>query len=359
MLSRDSEVPLHRQVSELLEQRISSGLYGDSSRMPTELDISRELGVSRSTLRLAFKHLEDRGLLTRGRGRGTYAKRRLPYPTDPSTPWIGIVGPSLDSILIQPVISGIESVLGPANISLRFQPTWDDASTLEATIRHAVSEGALGMLVFAAEDTIYSPAIAELVGKGYPICLFDRALQGLTTDCSMTDNVQGGHIAASHLISLGHERIAFVSRSTTSTYTVDCRRRGFRLAMELAGLQVSPSLDILGREWRQNTCSLLRSSERPTAVFALNDNVAMNLITAVREMGLSVPRDLSVVGFDGSEIGARFMTPLTSVRQNFSDIGRIAAEMLMQRIGGDTQYPRWVFSPPSLIVRQSCGAGSR
>ena len=192
-----------------------------------------------------------------------------------------------------------------------------------------------------------------------PIVLVDRDLPGPKVDLVTADNYEGGYLAAHHLVSLGHRRIACI---TGPEEIVPSGRRiaGYRRALEEAGLAYDPQLveagDFHAASGRAVTEKLLRLPDPPTAIFAFNDLMAVGAIQAAAEAGRSIPGDLALVGFDDIELASFLQPPLTTIRQPKQEMGRLAVELLLSRIHDRSQPPRRITLPVSLILRESSGA---
>jgi len=175
------------------------------------------------------------------------------------------------------------------------------------------------------------------------------------------DHVRAAHLALNHLKGLSHERIAFMRGSPISSDS-EARWNGIcRVAGEI-GVQIDPDLvmqiesddptPMLGYPY---TKQLLARKKPFTALFAYNDMSAIGAIRALREQGLRVPQDISVMGFDDIP-GAAFYTPsLTTVRQPLDRMGEVAAQSLLERIEGNKEYPTEIAIEPELVVRESTG----
>jgi LacI family transcriptional regulator len=173
----------------------------------------------------------------------------------------------------------------------------------------------------------------------------------------VTHDSAGAAEAARHLAGIGHERIAYISGPPTFRSSHE-RRRGFREALTQCGLKLRPSYDREGAYTFDSGISaareLLSLSTRPTAIFAGNDEMAAGVYKVAHSMGLDIPKDLSVVGYDDSATAARLWPVLTSVRLPVRDMGQLATEKLFglkeKRHSGDGQVTE-VF--PKLMVRES------
>ncbi|WP_245963363.1 LacI family DNA-binding transcriptional regulator [Terracoccus luteus] len=176
------------------------------------------------------------------------------------------------------------------------------------------------------------------------------------------DNFAGGVLATEHLLALGHRRIALLG-GRSDLESARQRERGFRRAMAEAGVEVDEALVQAG-DYRAETADgpaheLLSLPQPPTAVFAANDLSAIRTMEVARELGLRVPEDLSVVGFDNVPESAMSLPPLTTVDQSLKTIGATALEMLVGLLEGRAPDPTHVCLPVSLVPRASTAAPRR
>jgi LacI family transcriptional regulator len=192
-----------------------------------------------------------------------------------------------------------------------------------------------------AAGAIWIPATADFrpaakfVDFGMPLIILDRVIPDRTVYSVTADNFRGGYLATEHLISLGHRRIAFISRSQALTHTTD-RMLGYQAALEKHGLPVEDALITPGGyalEDGLGACKkLLQQPEPPTGIFAYNDIMAIGALRAANELGYKIPADLSVVGFDDIPFAAYTTPPLTTIRLPKFEMGRCSAEMLIDLV---------------------------
>ncbi|MFG3497707.1 LacI family DNA-binding transcriptional regulator [Streptomyces sp. NPDC047928] len=220
-----------------------------------------------------------------------------------------------------------------------------------------------GMLI-----TPVDPAGAHLRAfrrQGIPYVLVDRVAPS-SEGCSVSvDDVTGGALAVRHLIAQGHSEIAYVSGPLRLAQCAD-RRDGALQALAEAGLPAerlrlieTDRLDVASG--RDSGARLLGMSSRPTAVFCANDLLALGMLQALYAAGVSVPDDVALVGYDDIEFASAATVPLTSVRQPAFQMGRIAAELLIEETGdrADSHEHRQIVLQPELVVRDSSQARRR
>lgn len=196
---------------------------------------------------------------------------------------------------------------------------------------------------------------------GAPVVAVDPHTGGEEVPTVDSDNRRGAELAAEHLLRLGHRRIGFLA-GRTDLESARLREEGFRRAVAAAGIELDPALVRVG-DYDQATSAdaareLLALSDRPTAIFAANDLSAIATIGVARTLGLDVPRDLSVVGFDNVPESVMVTPALTTVDQSIQLMGERAIELLVELLAGRQPEDVHVRLPTRLVVRDSCAAPS-
>jgi len=181
---------------------------------------------------------------------------------------------------------------------------------------------------------------------------------GLESDLVRVDHQAGAELAVSHLLSLGHRRIACLSGP--SEFVVSrARVAGWRIALEKAGIAIADDWllegDFSAPVGHELARRLLTNADGITAIFASNDLLAIGALRAAAELGIVVPDALSVVGFDGIELGSYIYPALTTVGYPIRALGEAAASVLIERIAGGSATRREVVLPPKLTLRESTG----
>jgi LacI family transcriptional regulator, galactose operon repressor len=211
-----------------------------------------------------------------------------------------------------------------------------------------------GIIFVAAGDQ--ADSLDFLLGEGMPVVMIDRDVPNVEVDAVLIDNQLGGFLATQHLLELGHKRIACIAGPSTITPSAE-RIIGYRRALEQAGIPYNESLVIRGDYHAQSgmdiTRSILEMNPRPTAIFALNDLMALGALRAAAESGYSVPKDLAVVGYDDLELAHFTTPPLTTIAQPKKQIGAQAINLLVERMSQKNRPPNRVVLPPELIIRRS------
>lgn len=353
----DSPVALYTQLVRQLRAKIESGEWGPGARVPSEIELAREYGISRGTVRQAMVRLHSDGLLERAPGKGTYVANR----THVAQMLIGVVLPYESDMLALEILVGSEKAARQEGYHVIFSQTNDDLQIQTQDIQQMREKGVAGLVIFPATDITQDETIIRLHAEGFPFVLVDRYFPDLDTDAVVVDNFDGAYQATRHLIELGHERIGFLTPGSLDTTSIHDRFEGYRQALADHHLAYDDTLFHLYKGLMQTDKGLtslrtmLRSPKRPTAFFAVTDLLALRLLEAAQREQLDVPEDLSIVGFDDIQQASLISVPLTTVAQPRIEIGIRAAEVLIERIHGLRVQPTQVVLPTRLVVRLSSG----
>jgi LacI family transcriptional regulator, galactose operon repressor len=309
--------------------------------------------VSRVVNDRADVSAETRELVRRVIVQQRYATNRL--STNGSGGLVGVLVPLVHPAYFSTILSGIAEALDEHTMRIVLSPTGHEhARELQAVGRLVLGGTEGGLLVLPEE----SPAeLDSLLDQGYQFVVVDpRVRLPVRVPCVSATHALGADQAVQHLLELGHRRIGAITGPSGWVATED-RRRGYRAALAGAGVMPDPRLEIEGDfEVAGGVVAanaLLDLPEPPTAIFAFNDNLAVGTVHAARARGLSIPDDLSVVGFDDVE-AARIVRPaLTTVRVPLAEIGRMAVALLVRLIERQRFETLHVELSTTLVVRDS------
>lgn len=266
--------------------------------------------------------------------------------------------PDLQHPFFQEVLVGLKSAVGALGYDLLLFSTVQSGNDFGrhrylSRARHHRVDG----LVLMGVDRD-DPEIQELVGSEIPCMAVDLDLQGGRTGNVMSDNVDGAAVAVRHLHEIGHRRIALIGGPTSTRPGVD-RLLGYRREVQRLGLPYRPEYvregDFYPESGYQAMAALLDLAEPPTAVFAAADLMAAGAIQAIAERGLSVPKDVAVVGFDDIQIAPLLQPSLTTIRQDKQGLGAAAGEAIARLIEEPELEPPIISVPVELVIRESTG----
>lgn len=231
---------------------------------------------------------------------------------------------------------------------------WDGPAE-QAHLRDLLARRVDGLICISA--SMGAAEIGPVIEGGTPVVMLERRMPGIGLDAVGIDNEVGAYEATRHLLELGHRRIGAVRGMSFSTVSDD-RVYGYRRALREVGVPFDESLLYNGNFQPQTgyeaTERFLSLPQPPSAIFAFNDLMAMGVLHRLTQVGLRVPQDVAVVGFDDIPL-SRYMSPgLTTVRQPLQEMGRRVVELLLQRISGEgPEKAQYVKFEPELIVRGS------
>jgi LacI family transcriptional regulator len=256
------------------------------------------------------------------------------------------------------IARGVEDAARDQGYAVMFCNT-DESETEEMEyVRVLIQRQVDGVLLVPATD---SSASLQLLNKhGLPVVVLDRRLTAGCVDEVRTDSEAGAYVVVRHLLDLGHRRIAVLTGPETVSTAVD-RVAGYRRAMAEEGLRPDDGLVVFGgyneASGYEMTRLILAAEPRPTAIFAANNFIAFGAIGALREAGLRAPEDMSIAVFDDLPPGWVFDPFLTVVSQPAYEIGKQAAELMLERLAGKAPAePRTIVLPSELIIRRSTAA---
>jgi len=335
--------------------------------MVTIRDVARAAGVSTAT---ASRVINDSPLVAGGtRARVREVAARLCYSPHGAarslitsrTHTIGILLPELYGEFYSELIRGIDQTVQQAGFHCLVASARHTGPLLEAALR-SMRGRVDGLILMSPEFT--GELSRRTLPEGFPVVLVHCPPSELHFDSLLVANDQGARAMIRHLAGLGHRRIAIV-RGAEGNFDAAERLRGYREALAECGLPNAAELEVPGDFGEESGANAVRTllalpaADRPTAIFAANDSMAIGALSALRAAGLRVPEDMALGGFDDIPM-ARFMTPaLTSVHVDISALGACAATRLLDLLqgrAGPAPY-RETFAT-TLVVRESCGVRS-
>jgi LacI family transcriptional regulator len=334
--------------------------------MATVHDVARRAGVSTSTV----SHVVNgtRYVSDELRERVMAAMRELDYTPNAAARMltlkrshtIGLIVSDIRNPFFASVARGVEDVAQERGYTLVLCNSDENADRETACLNALETRAVDGVLLASAG--VADEHLSRLVKAGFPIVLVDRDLPELGAPAVLLDNEGAAYSAVRHLITRGHRRIAMISgRAAISTTTE--RIAGYRRALQEAGITTDDRLVVSGASTSEGGAvaanAVLDVHPRPTAIFSGNNLMSIGALQAIVNRGLTVPEQIALVGFDDFPFpwSDAFRPHLTTVAQPTYELGRRAAELLVQRLKGGsfTSAPRVVLDG-QLVVRESSGA---
>jgi LacI family transcriptional regulator len=321
-------------------------------------DVARRAGVSPATV---SRYLQ--GVPVRAEDRVRDAIAALDFRPNAvarslksgSTMTIGLVIPDVTNPFFAAVVKGVESVARGAGYTTSLFNT-DESIERESELVEILTDHVDGLILAPVNERDRVPERTR--GRGVPIVFVDRDVPGSEFDAVLIDNYGGGRIAGAHLLDHGHERVAIISGPLESTPGRG-RFEGFADVVREAGLELGPDYmqpgDFRTDGGYQAMLRLLGLAQPPTGIFVANNLMTIGALRALHEVGVRVPEQLSVVGFDDLDVGDLLAPPLTVVDRPMEEQGVLAMRLLLSRL--DRTFDgaaRRIVLDTRLLARGSC-----
>jgi LacI family transcriptional regulator len=327
-------------------------------------DVARHAGVSPMTVSRVINTSGTVSRETRGRVEEAiavlgYVPSRLARGLSAQrTGTLAVLVPDVANPFFTLIVRAAEDVARRADFRVLLCDTRADLAIEREVIEEMIAHRVEGLVIAPVSDRSREP-LRRLEAFGIPFVLVDRTVPGVDADAVLGESRAGAQRLVEHLLRLGHRRIGMIVESDLVS-TARERRFGYEAALAAARIPLDPALVVEstvdpsgGLTGMQ---SLLELDDRPTALFAVNNLVAVGAIEAVRAAGLEVPDDVALVCFDDIEYASRLYPFLTVMEQPAETFGTLATQLLLERVDGRApERKRVVVLPADFVVRRSCG----
>ncbi len=330
--------------------------------MPTIDDVARQAGVSTATVSRVINQHPRVAAATRRRVR--QAMEALGYEPNNlarnlrarSLRVFGLIVPDILASFFTAIARGVEDVAYAHGFSVMLSNSDGDPFKEAEYLRTLRTERVAGIILGPTEKA--NAEARSVLRAGIPLVTIDRRIAELELDAVTTDSDAGIAAAVEHLHGHGHRAIGFIG-GPLDVSTGRRREEAFFAALRRLGLATSSEwvaqADFREDGGQQAALEMLTATNRPTALFVANEMMTLGALRAVRGVGLSMPKDLAVIGFDDTPWARLLDPPLTVVAQPAYDIGRLAAEALLRRIDDPARRVSTSLLAPQFLVRASCG----
>ena len=351
-------------VKQGIKQFIKAGHYQPNQKISSEAEMTDKFGVSRHTVRKAINDLVNEGWLYTEQGAGTFCADRSESKISPkpgSEKTIALVTTYISNYIFPKIIEGVESYLSSRGYTLLLYSTNNDLQKERQCLENILEREISGLIVEPTKSNFYNPNFKyylKFESENIPYLMLNATYPELTPPNITLDDEGGAFLLTEHLIQLGHTRIV-------GLFKIDDRQgarrmQGYIRAHREYDIALNPNrmLAATKDEW-ENTLSvefknLFTESASPTAIVCYNDEVAIEVLDVLRELELNVPGDVSIVGFDDSNLATASEVKLTTIRHPQFEMGRLAGEKMVQLIEQkDKVETLEVQFEPLLIVRHS------
>ncbi|WP_125604950.1 GntR family transcriptional regulator [Lapidilactobacillus bayanensis] len=345
------------KIFEALAKQIWSGKYVANQQLPSENELAKTYHVSRITSKRALQELANIGLVERRQGSGTFI--RSGFKRHQRTNQVLLVIP-FDEAGLGDYLTGIKSVLRQQQQEL----TVIENRSFSLDQMSKITTQYDGVIFYPQDLANELTKINSILFEHFPFVLIDQTAPGLPVPSVVADNVQGGYLATNTLVQMGHRQIAFLSQTGLT------RALNSSVAQRYFGyLQALAEHDLTGATTPQTAYTLTENNftallpyikqQQLSAIVCENDTLAIRLLKYFKQNNFPIPNQISIIGFDNISKAATSKPQLSTIAQNFTDIGRQAAQLLQQRITNPYEPKiEKATVPVELVSRQSVNVQS-
>ena len=369
----DESKLLYEKIISYLREEIKKQKFKPGDKLPTEMELAMQFGVSRITSKRALADLTAEGLIYRVRGSGSFvsspcitgvnsaaAVNNVDYSR--IVPFVLPFDVSNGGIMN--VVAAASRVMAEKGYILSVHCCNADINEEKKALQQFYEKKAAGIILYPISDTKNLEVMNLLYLYNYPIVTIDKYYESLPISNVVSDNFAGAYEAVNYLIRLGHKKIAMVSDNKIEDATsIRNRYFGYCKALNENKIPIEERLVKMGfmdagSDYDQACREILKEllDYGITGICGINDYIARSLLKGASDLGITVPGRLSVIGFDNLDFSQYLSVPLTTVQQNFYKIGEEAARLLLDSIENGEHKCFKSIIPTRLIERESCGA---
>jgi DNA-binding LacI/PurR family transcriptional regulator len=363
----NAPAPLYEQIEVDLKRKIREGILKRGELIGSQSELCKEYSVSTITIKKALADLVHEGVLMTRVGKGTYVADQPQNKMDLSKHRaIGLVLRDLKHPYFSLIVHGVEERAYELGFNVLLANSSNNIEKEEQQIMHFRKMGVDGLIIASlGYEYGATPYIERLHRENFPYVMVSYMHDPQYWYVG-TDHEQGGYLATSHLISLGYKTVGYLHIGPGNLLS-EVRKKGYeralvehdhpfntRLIFNLTNEPHDTGIDRfqLGHQFAQHFDELRK---RPQALFVYSDLVAMGFEQAATELGIRIPDDVAIVGYDDIAIAQYAPIPLTTVHQPAEKIGKMAVDVIQKRINGSDVGNR-IVETPGLVIRDSCGA---
>lgn len=350
--------PKYQFIIDDIKSNILSGGYSVGEQIPTESALQEMYQVSRQTVRKAILELSNEGFLRSEKGSGTYVSNqyRSKSSGNSNNKIIGVITTYISDYIFPSIIRGIEGRLNEDNYSLLLASTNNDVAQEKKALEMMLSYGVDGLIVEPTKSNLYNPNIAYYLTfkeQDVPFIMINAYYEELEVPFFCLDDVQSSYLATKELISKGHKKIGIISKM--DDLQGKYRMKGYIKALGEAKLRFQPEQVLsFDTESKQNLSTnvknfLIENRDVLTAIVCYNDEVGLEVVNVCRQLDISIPEELSIIGQDNSYIAKNANIKLTTLTHPQEQMGRDAADWVIKKLQGKKDLPTSTYYQPVLV----------
>ena len=354
--------PKYLQLRDILKRYFRDEQYEAHQRIPSEGELMTRFEVSRNTVRRALEELVQEGMIYKKKGSGSFFAE-APVHSQPASNLIGVIMP-VTSYIYPQIIQTITTIAHQKDYNVILGNSHTDPEQERMWVEQLLKRHIDGLLFEPAggvQNFQQTKTYALLKAIAIPVVFMSWVFEEPEISYVSLDDIEGGFRATNYLINAGHTRIAYVYPRDHTPAQQRCQ--GYKQALAAHGITHDGYLERSSTifEWNTADCAYWLTKEllaspprRPTAIFYFNDDGALRGCAAIRDAGLNIPADISVMGYDDADAAMHTEIPLTTVIHPKHRIGKWATDILFEQIERKERHLPWqILIHPTLAIRDS------
>lgn len=350
-------------IKEEILNKIIKGFYKSGDRIPSENELAEMYKVSKITTKRSLDELEKDGHIYRIKGSGSFVSDQVQRNGFNHLNMIAMVLPLGSSTGGgMDLFYSVEKIAKEHGYYVSIENTHSSCEKEREIILSLLRDNIKGIIYYPAYTSENFDLIKKLSIEGYPLVIIDKSIYDINIDTVVCDNYTGSYNLTKHLLNTGHKKIAFISEETIDE-TSSIRERFLGYCDALVEENISLDIDLImyktayrHKKTKDNifikeVIKKIKENRSISALQVSTDVLAVELIKYCNMEGINVPEDISIVGFDNLDIASYISPALTTVRQNFKNIGENAAQLILKRLEDNGRKAEKVLIETELIVR--------
>ncbi len=362
-MTTQNDLPKYINLKNTIVDQINDGIYKPGDKLPTENELAAEFDISRHTVRKAMNILLNQGLVSRKAGVGTFLNKS----SKKQTGLIGFISLNVHDYIFSDIFNGIEEVLHNKGYQILLASSQSDQDREKKILEELLKKNVDGLIIEPAHSAINYPNISLLerfVNSDIPVVILDSKFDNNNFHYVRLDDIKGGYLATRALIDLGHENIAMIY-SKVHLPLID-RFKGYKKALKEEELPIYldhvkecshtelEDVSEFENQLKKAVTEIMGSSNPPTAVFCVNDQFAVRVKEILENMGYKIPDDISLFGYDDSNLVKLDNISISSVVHPKKLAGEKAAQIILDFIDDeDFNFKEDILFTPRVVLRDS------
>lgn len=355
----DNNLPKYQNLKNYIIEHIRSSNLHYNDPISSEVELMKQFDLSRHTVRRAISDLVNEGWLYKQQGKGTFVSDPLANQSGHGK-LVGVITTYINDYIFPEIIGGIEEELSSKGYTIVLGNTNNNSEKERVILTNMMNNNLSGLIIEPTKSVFPNhnkDLYDQIQSRGIPILFIHATYQNIEASYIIEDDVLAGYMATKYLIDQGHTKLAGIFKQ--DDMQGHGRYEGFLKAHREASLNVEEG-DIL---WyttenkdsiisEQNRVNLLEVLKGKTSVVVYNDQIAVKLLAVIEPLGISVPKNLSIISFDNANIAETSNVKLTTLAHPKAKLGREAARSLVELLSNSTKHIQQVMTP-ELVIRDS------